>query len=593
MVSVGTYRVAVLAWAIALAVQCPVPASAQALIGELESLIENHPQIQAKSKTLAASGAAVSEARAAYMPTVKVTGDTGPEYVDSPSRRNTEGHRYYKGRETSGLTITQKIFDGFATDSAVDAAALNQSMSNADLRITRQSTLLEGSLAYIDVIRQSKLISLARENERKLKEQQNLEDERVQKGAGVAADVLAAKQRLATAKNRRLEFEQAFHAAVAKYEQVFGHPPEVGALIDPPLAVDLLPATLEEALKIAEDENPTVELATRTEMMTGEKRRGAGAGYFPTLDLIGKANYENDKNATVGVRRDWSLLLTANWELFSGFKTDSQVSKATFDHAASLDLLRHAGRKVQESVRTTWYKLASARQRMEVLANAATLAEEVWEGKKKSRQAGKATVQEVLDEETRINDARIDYNRAYYDMIQASYEMLTHLGRTEVENLAAAPGKFIDAPLPQIPPSFPIPLPDPAGAEPPPPLPAPPPAIERQGRNEPPVTLAAPEPATPPPPAMASGPAVPEIPAAPPAAPLPGMVAAALTPDALPASAIAKPPIVQTPIAPPVVAALPSRPDAPLSIPGTFAPGSPEAMQERVRDLMLESQVSR
>ena len=74
----------------------------------------------------------------------------------------------------------------------------------------------------------------------------------------------------------------------------------------------------------------------------------------------------------------------------------------------------------------------------ELLGTAATLAEEVWEAEKKKEAAGKATVQQVLDEETRINDARINYTGAYYDMFQAAYELLSGMGRLEVEGLARA-----------------------------------------------------------------------------------------------------------------------------------------------------------
>lgn len=421
----------VLAW--------PLAATAQTFTEELRDLVENHPQIQAKQKSVSSAGEGINAARAGFLPTVKLTGDTGPEYVDSPTRRSTEGHAFYKGRETSGLTVTQRLFDGNLTGATVDAAKVSKGISEADLRTTRQNTLLEGVVAYVDVLRQNKLIQLSRENERKVQEQLNLEDERVQKGAGMAADVLAAKQRLQVAKERRVNYEGAFHAAVAKYTQVFGHAPNIAELADPPVPADLIPPQVEDAITTAEKDNPTLEQASKTIDLTAERRRSAEAGYYPTLDLIGKANYENDKNATLGVRRDWSVLLTATWELFSGFKTDAQVAQATYDHMASRDNQLYANRKVTETVRIAWHKLRTAQERINLLENAAIIAEEVWDAQKKRREAGKATVQDVLDEETRINDARINYTAAYYDMIQHSYELLAAMGRLEIDAVERAP----------------------------------------------------------------------------------------------------------------------------------------------------------
>lgn len=423
---------------LAFAVLTPVMATPMSLEEEMQDLVKSHPQIQSKTKAVNSAEEGIRSARSGFLPTAKVGGDEGYEYIDSPDRRLTQGRPFSNKRNTASLTVTQKIFDGFATDAAVDAAKTTHQISTSDLRATRQSTLLEGAAAYLDILRQTKLVALSRENERKVSEQLNLEDERVQKGSGIASDVLAAKQRLQIAKERRVNYEGAFQTAVAKYVQVFGHAPEVATLSDPPLPLDLIPETIDESLDAAEKDNPSLVSATKTIDLSSERRRTAEAGYWPTLDLVGKADYENGKNGVIGPRRDWSMLLVANWELFSGFKTDAQVAQASWDHAASKDNRLYTSRKVSEAVRTAWHKLQTARQRLDLLENAAVLAEEVWEAQKKKREAGKATVQEVLDEETKINDARIAYTGAFYDMYQASYELLSGMGRLEVESLIRA-----------------------------------------------------------------------------------------------------------------------------------------------------------
>lgn len=425
--------------AVAVLACAPLTAGAQTLAEDLRTLVESHPQILARQKGTLSASEAIRAARAGYLPTVKASGDAGPEYIDSAARRSANDEAFYEGRETLGLTVTQKLFDGFATDSQVEAAKISRDISQAELRATRQTTMLEGTLAYINVLRYTKLIQLARDNERKVQEQLHLEDERVQKGAGIASDVLDAKQRLQISKEKRVGYEGSFQEAVATYTQVYGRAPEVSALIDPVIPAALIPASLEEALAAAETDNPTLESSSRTIELTSERRRTAEAGYYPTLDLIGKTNYENDKNATLDSRRDWSLLLTANWELFSGFKTDAQVAQATYDHAASKDNQLYTGRKVAEAVRKAWHKLSVARERTALLENAAILAEEVWEARKKQRDAGKATVTDVLDQETRVDDARIAFTTVYYDAIQSSYELLTAMGRFEVDILTTAP----------------------------------------------------------------------------------------------------------------------------------------------------------
>jgi len=438
------------------------PAEATTLEDELRDILANHPQILAKSKAVNSAQEGIRAARAGYYPTVRAGGDQGNEYIDSPDRRSIQGRPFNDQRQTASLTVTQKIFDGFATDSAVDAAKIGHQISNSDLNATRQATLLEGASAYLDILRQTRLVSLSRENERKVAEQLNLEDERVRKGSGITSDVLAAKQRLQIAKERRVNFEGGFYSAVARYTQVFGHAPDVAALTDPPMPLDLIPDSIDAVLTAAEKDNPTLDSATRSIDLSDERRRGAEAGYWPTLDLVGKTDYENGKNAVIGVRRDWSVLLVANWELFSGFKTSAQVAQASWDHAASRDNRLQTSRKISEAARTAWHKLETARQRLDLLENAANIAEEVWAAQKRKREAGKATVQEVMDEETRINDARINYTGAYFDMYQAAYELLAVMGRLEVDSLSRdKPPAALDQTPMTVPPS-PVP-PAPSG----------------------------------------------------------------------------------------------------------------------------------
>ena len=381
-------------------------------------------------------------ARAAYLPSVKVSGDGGPDYVKSVDRMETQGKAYSRTGESASLTVTQHIFDGYATDSAVGAAKISRDISDTDLRSTRQTVLLEAATAYASVIRTTRLIELARDSVLKVQDQLNLEDERVEKGAGITSDVLAAKQRLQTAKEQRVRYEGDLYTATAKYTQVFGHAPNVADMTEPPFPGEQIAESLSEALKAAEKDNPSVETAEKNIQLSEEKRFGADAGYWPTLDLVGKSSFDDGKSASPSQRKEWSVLLQANWEIFSGLKTDHQAAVASYDLAASKDNHLYALRKVQEAARTAWFKLSTARERMELLKNASLLAEEVWKATRTRHEAGKATIRDVLDDETRINDARISYTQAYYDMVTAGYEMLAAMGRMEVGNIDGSSSGF-------------------------------------------------------------------------------------------------------------------------------------------------------
>nr|CAM77379.1 hypothetical protein MGR_2937 [Magnetospirillum gryphiswaldense MSR-1] len=63
------------------------------------------------------------------------------------------------------------------------------------------------------------------------------------------------------------------------------------------------------------------------------------------------------------------------------------------------------------------------------------MAEEVWLNARKRQEGGNGTVRDVLDEEMRINDARIKHANAYYDMILAGYSLLSAMGELNMDSV--------------------------------------------------------------------------------------------------------------------------------------------------------------
>ena len=205
------------------------PAIAASLEQELASLMLDHPNIRAAYKTVESSRQEIARVKSAFYPQITATGDFGAEFIDSPSERNQGDGQVGKiSRRTPqsiGFTMTQNIFNGFLTTSQVRTVRLNRELAQMTLEGTRQNTVFEGISAYIDVLRQKRLIELSRENEDTIQQQFNLEDERVQRGSGVAVDVLQAKSRLQVAKERRVTIQGALEDAVSRYTQNFNHPP--------------------------------------------------------------------------------------------------------------------------------------------------------------------------------------------------------------------------------------------------------------------------------------------------------------------------------------------------------------------------------
>jgi len=247
--------------------------------------------------------------------------------------------------------VTQNLFDGERKSAQKESAEFSHALAADTLESALQNVLFEGTNAYIDVLCQLTLVRLAEANERTIAIQLNLEDERVRRGSGIAVDALLAKSRLQLAKEQRVVFEGNMQQAADRFTQVFDKVPSPPAMIDPLPPYRLLPDTFDTAITIALQNNPLVANASRLIDVARANQRIAASGYYPRVDVVGVANWEDDINAVPGIRRDWSVLLRSTWDLFAGFSTLSATAQAASQYASSLNNHVFVNRKVAEEVR--------------------------------------------------------------------------------------------------------------------------------------------------------------------------------------------------------------------------------------------------
>ncbi|HEX9702566.1 MAG TPA: TolC family protein [Rhodospirillales bacterium] len=417
---------------LAVALLAAAPAQAATLEEELAILLQDHPNIRAASKNVESQRQEVKRTMSDFLPRISASSEVAYEHSNSPSERQQgdgqDGKPSARGAQRASVTMTQNLFNGFQTTSAVRTARLNKELAQMTLEGTRQNTVFEGITAYVNVLRQKRLIELARENEETIQEQLNLEDERVQRGSGVAVDVLQAKSRLQVAKERRVTFEGALQDATTRYTQSFNRLPEIETMTDPVPPIEMVPSDLEKVVDSALMDNPALGNTSVSIEVARERQRAVRGELFPSLDVESKYSFEKNAGAVLGVRRDYTMTVRATWDLFTGFSTRNLMSQAAFTIGASKDNHEFTTRKVIEQSKLSWQALMTARERLQLLENAVNIASEVFTSRQKLREAGKETVINVLDASNEVNNAQINFTSASYDERISVYQLLLAMG---------------------------------------------------------------------------------------------------------------------------------------------------------------------
>ncbi len=194
-----------------------------------------------------------------YLPTVEATGNIGIERAQTSETgaggASAAGTAFVKPRGY-GVTANETVFNGNRTLNSIRQAESQVFGAREQLRNTEQNTLLSALTAYMDVLEDTAILGLDRNNVDVLKEQLRETRDRFTVGEVTRTDVAQAEASLASAQATALSAEATLQAAVARYRQFIGDQPTSLAPVKP--IVRPIPKTLPEAISISQIEHPAI-----------------------------------------------------------------------------------------------------------------------------------------------------------------------------------------------------------------------------------------------------------------------------------------------------------------------------------------------
>src|SRR6476620_6894711 len=232
-------------------------ASADTLREALVSAYQTNPTLTAQRETLKATDATVAIARAAGRP--QVTAQVGlNRNLAQSGVLNTGG----KGPTLSvGADLSVPVFTGGSVRNSVQAAKTRVEAGRATLRAVEGDVFTQAVAAYMDVIRDRAIVELNQNNVRVLNTNLEATRDRFQIGDLTRTDVAQSEARLQLGRSQLAESQGNPTGSEARYRQQIGHPP--GNLAPPP-PLPPLPATPDEAVRIALANNPDLVSISRS-----------------------------------------------------------------------------------------------------------------------------------------------------------------------------------------------------------------------------------------------------------------------------------------------------------------------------------------
>ncbi len=420
---------AILAVGWAFAVMASASGSAASLSELLPQLIKEHNRVKSADAAVGAAKERVREAFGGWYPTLNVVTHYGYEKFTKPLADDTS----LMTRELD-FTVTQRVWDFGATNSVVQTARLNLDLARSTSNLARQSLILEAVAAYLNVFRTREALVLARQSEANIKKQTELENARVERGAGLATDVLQAKVQLTGAEARRVRAEGGLLMALNRFRAVFGtEPGAMDDMVKPSLPVNRIPETLDKAIRAALENNLQLRSAEITTRIAREAVKSAATvNFMPSIDAIFDVNYKQDVGGALNFQREVTGTVQLSWPFNLGLTARNTLRAAKGDLTATEKQFADARDLIEELTRNAWDNLNTAKENAELLHNQANIAGEFLEFARKERTLGRRSLLDVLSGETALINANSDAASADIDVSIAVFTLLDAMAELDL-----------------------------------------------------------------------------------------------------------------------------------------------------------------
>lgn len=414
-------------------------ASAETIESALTRAYQNSPLVNASRAGLRATDENVPRALSGYRPRISATADIGSSWSERsvPGGRTTNNQLNPRG---IGLQLDQNLFDGGRTSNSVRQAETLVLGARMQLEATVQDTLFSAAQIYMNVLRDTAILNLQRNNVEVLDEQLRQTRDRFEVGEVTRTDVAQAEARQAAARSQVSLAEANLRANVGRYRQVIGVQPRQ---LGPGRAPErLIPGTLDAAVEIALSENPAI-AAARYNLDAAELQvKVFEAEMYPQVGVRASVNHRFDSSIRGDQSTSASVVAQLTVPLYQGGEVSARVRQAKESATQARFVVEQRRDEVRAAIIIAWGSLEAARAQILAAEAQVQAAETALTGVREEARVGQRTTLDVLNAQQELLNARVNLITAQRDRIVAAYSVVQAMGRLTPGQLRLATTEY-------------------------------------------------------------------------------------------------------------------------------------------------------
>lgn len=401
--------------------------------------VKENPDVRASWFAFEQSREEQRAAKGGYYPSVDLVADVSRVRSDTPI---TSSEDYSK--RGARFTITQMLFDGFATRDEVARLRFNKLASYYRVREASEDTSLAVVTAYLDVYRYQKMVALAEKNYVAHRVIYDQIEERTSGGVSRGVDLEQANARLALAESNLLTEMTNLHDVRVRFQRITNLWP-ADQLNTPIVSTALIPASRVESLLQAYNTSPLLNAAIEDVRATQEELNARNAPMMPRLDLRFRSEVENYGEDTVsrfeGDYDEEAIELVMTYNLYRGGSDSANKRRVHNRLYQARELQVKACRDVRQNVIIAYNNIAALQEQLLYSDRNQLAISKARVAYQAQFDLGQRTLLDQLDTENEFFDANRALVNAEVDLVGAQARTLAKMGillaAIEVDDLGA------------------------------------------------------------------------------------------------------------------------------------------------------------
>jgi adhesin transport system outer membrane protein len=364
-----------------------------------QKAVLSNPEVLARWHTLKAADFERDVGAGALLPRVDLLAGTGAE------RRSDATTRSRYDRTSSSLTITQLLYDGFATRNEIrrlDHARLVRLFEFFD---TSESVALEVVRAYYDVLRFRQLVQLAEDNFVQHRSVFDQTERRVKAKVARAVDLEQISARLALAEANLLTETSNLHDTTARFQRLVGQVPNSEMPLPEPLKLNI-PADARTAVQLAQQRNGALRASVENVRASNAALASRSGAYQPRFDLRLRRDKGSNLSGIPGSSETNVAEVVMSWNLFNGMSDRSRERQFAEQLNVAKDLRDKTCRDISQTLLIAYNDVRKLNEQLGYLNQNKVSVEKARNAYRQQFDIGQRTLLDLLDTENELYQAK-------------------------------------------------------------------------------------------------------------------------------------------------------------------------------------------